>query len=267
MGDGTRDRVVTGPAAKATGYGVLASLGSVGQILGEAIEEVTRVVQAVAGLVDFWNRAHAAPVPAHVAFARRLWLSDVVPRNKLFAPVLLLDVEWFAKEAYALTKNSAFMDLADTEFAMWTNSSTTILVYPGFGQASDLSPLDVEIRKILLGHESQHVLDFLLNGDRPPLSYHEMAVFETKAYTATLVDLDALATAKPALAGDSGFVETRAAFAFLQKWFAGAAALPAVPETERRIRQGMIDWKDQKGTHSPLLPASAGPDPMNLYLR
>ena len=267
MGEGTRDRVVTRPAAKATGYGVIASLGSVGQILGEAIEEVTRVVQAVAGLVDFWHRAHAAPVPDHVAFARRLWLSDVVPRNTLFAPVLLLDVEWFAKEAYALTKNSALLDLADTEFAMWTNSSTSILVYPGFGKESDLAPFDVELRKVLLRHESQHVLDFLLNGDRPPLSYHEMAVFETKAYTSTLVDLDALATATPTLAGDRGFIETRAAFAFLLKWFSTAAAMPAVPETERRIRQGMIDWKDQNGTHSPLLPASAGTDPMNLYLR
>lgn len=267
MGEGTRDRVVTGPAAKATGYGVLASLGSVGQILGEAIEDVSRVVQAVAGLVDFWNRAHAAPVPDHVAFARRLWLSDVVPRNKLFAPVLLLDVEWFAKEAYALTKNAALADLADADFAAWTNSSTSILVYPGFGKESDLAPVDVELRKVFLRHESQHVLDFLLNGDRPPLSYHEMAVFETKAYTATMVDMDALATAKPELAGDSGFGETKAAFAFLLKWFSGAAALAATPETDRRIRQGMIDWKDAKGTHSPLLPASAGPDPMNLYLR
>jgi hypothetical protein len=225
------------------------------------------VLQAVGGLIDFWNRAHAAPVPAHVAYARRLWLSDVVPGNKLLAPVLLLDVEWFAREASALTKNPAFTDLGRTAFGAWTNSSTSILIYPGFGAAADLSPLDVEVRKVMLKHEATHVLDFLALGDRPPLSYHEMAVAETKAYTGTLADLDKLAVDKPTLASEAAFIETRADFAFLQMWFARAASLPALPETEQRIRQGMIDWKDRHGDASPLLPASAGTDPMNLYLR
>lgn len=267
MPDSTRDRVVAGPAKKATGYGLAASLGSVGKILGEAMDEVVRVLGAVGGLIDFWNRAHAAPVPDYVAYARRLWLSEIVPGDKMLAPVLLIDVKWFTQEASALTKNSAFTDLARTGFAAWTNSSTSVLIYPGFGAASDLSPVDIEIRKVFLRHEATHVLDFLRLGDRPPLTYHEMAVAETKAYTGTLADLDTIATAKPALAGEKDFVEIRADFHFLQTWFAERASQPATPETDRRIRQEMVDWKDRHGNASPLLPASAGTDPLNLYLR
>lgn len=267
MPDGRRDRIVAGPAKKATGYGLVASLGSVGTILGDLVDEATRVVGAIAGYIDFWNRAHAAPVPDYVAHARKLWLSDIVPGDKMLAPVLLVDVKWFTQEASALTGNRAFSDLARTGFAAWTNSSTSVLVYPVFGAESDMSALDTEIRKVLLRHEAAHVLDFLRLGDRPPLSYHEMAVAEAKAYTGTLADLDKVATAQPALASEADFVAVRADFAFLQKWFTERASWPASPETERRIRQGMVDWKDRHGATSPLLPASAGTDPLNLYLR
>jgi hypothetical protein len=159
------------------------------------------------------------------------------------------------------------MDLADTAFAAWTNSSTSILIYPGFGEESDSSPINDELAKIVLRHEANHVREFLLHGDRPPLSYHEMAVFETTAYTATLADLDKVATDKPALASEAAFTEIKTFMGFLQKWFANAASLPPGPETDERIRQGMIHWKDHHGEQSPLLPDSAGPNPMNLYLR
>ena len=267
MPDGTRGRVVAGPAQKATGYGLAASLGSVGKILGEAIDEVARVLSAVGGVIDFWRRAHAAPVPDYVAYARRLWLSEIVPGDKMLAPVLLIDVKWFTQEASALTKNSAFTDLARTGFAAWTNSSTSVLVYPVFGAEQDLKPVDIEIRKVLLRHEATHVLDFLRLGDRPPLTYHEMAVAETKAYTGTLADLDKIATAKPALAAEEAFVAVKADFQFLQAWFAERASWPATADTDRRIRREMVDWKDRHGDASPLLPASAGNDPLNLYLR
>lgn len=267
MPDSTRDRVVAGPAKKATGYGLAASLGSVGKILGEAIDEVARVLGAVGGLIDFWNRAHAAPVPDYVAHARKLWLSDIVPGDKMLAPVLLIDSKWFTQEASALTGNRAFTDLARTSFGAWTNSSTSILVYPAFGAESNMRPVDTEIRKVLLRHEATHVLDFLRLGDRPPLSYHEMAVAETKAYTGTVADMEKIATAQPALGSEADFVATKADFEFLQKWFAMRASWPATPETDRRIRQEMVDWKDRHGSTSPLLPASAGPDPLNLYLR
>jgi hypothetical protein len=241
MGEGSAaDRIVTDPANKATGYGKDAAANPAARALGEN----PTYPEAEVALATYMNLLAEARLdrnpPPWVQRARKLWLQLAAEQDTTLASVLIADLGWFSRTAYALTKRPGIRDLP-TVFAAWTNSAILVLVAENlFVDDPDEAKRDA-VAKTLLRHEAKHVVQFRQEGGPPP-TYWAMCWFESVAYAETAAELAEL---------DSDYDLSENAAFFVERY-------GKLYESDSAHRQAMIDRE--------LLPATAGPTPASLYV-
>jgi len=246
MGDG-RDRIVTAPANKATGYGIAAA-SAVGRALGEAGDAIgTDLQQLNAGLEEL-------VVEDWVLDARALW-AQLANGDPAVSKVTLLNLDWWAPRAAKASGKPVIAELTRMGYAAWTNSSSLVLVEPSLMAGTDV------LAKILLSHEMLHVRQFRSIGDRPPQTYWDMAYFEQNAYVPAFNSLDALVRA-----GETQYTDARDEIKELVTFFSGIAGSPKGKVSEAEILKAYLGHT-YLGKRDPLLPHGSGPTPDSLYVR
>lgn len=251
MGDETPlDKVVFGPALKVTAYGIAASLGPALRALGALYEAAAEAGKATVG--DLLQRATTESADLdHIRRSTAIWGELTREEDPSLASVVLIDMGWWTKnvpKTFPVKKPVEKIGMYDA----WTNSSTHVIVAESVFASSEDVDIGDEVAKILLRHESKHVVQFRGTGDRPPATYRLMADYEARAYSASAVETEKLLAQNPSWAPDL----TRVIAEF--KKVAANMAEASTKSKESEVRQAMIDFKR--------LPGDAPATPADLYV-